>query len=35
MLDWDDLRYVLASARAGNITAAAPELDVHESTKNI
>ncbi|MEH2411944.1 LysR family transcriptional regulator [Nostoc sp.] len=32
MLDWDDLRYVLAIARAGNITAAAPTLGVHEST---
>lgn len=32
MMDWNDLRYVLAIARAGNITAAAPELNVHEST---
>jgi DNA-binding transcriptional LysR family regulator len=32
MLDWNDLRYVLAIARAGNIAAAAPELEVHEST---
>ena len=32
MLDWDDLRYVLAIARAGNIANAVCELEVHEST---
>ncbi len=32
MLDWDDLRFFLAIARHGNLTAAARELDVAQST---
>jgi DNA-binding transcriptional LysR family regulator len=32
MLNWNDLRFVLAIARAGNIAGAAPDLEVHEST---
>jgi DNA-binding transcriptional LysR family regulator len=32
MKDWDDLRYFLAVARSGNITAAGIELDVNHST---
>ncbi len=32
MKDWDDLRYFLAVARAGNVTAAAANLGVNHST---
>ena len=32
MLDWDDLRFFLAIARHGNLTAAAKELGVAQST---
>ena len=32
MNDWDDLRYFLAVARCGNITAAAGQLGVNHST---
>lgn len=32
MMDWDDLRYFLAVARAGSVTAAATDLGVNHST---
>lgn len=32
MMDWDDLRYFLAVARAGSVTGAATELGVNHST---
>jgi DNA-binding transcriptional LysR family regulator len=32
MLDWDDLRFFLAIARQGSLTAAAKELRVAQST---
>ena len=32
MLDWDDLRFFLAIARLGNLSAAARELRVAQST---
>src|ERR1700742_5372891 len=32
MIDWDDVRYVLAIARQGSVRAAAEQLEVNHST---